>query len=44
MNKFKTDYPCDLKLWLMYFSTIIFSNYEKNAFKKGERHFKLCRI
>ena len=27
MNKLKTDYPCKLKLWLMYFFHLYLSNY-----------------
>ena len=29
-NLVKTYYPCNLKLWLMYFFTIIFPNHAKN--------------
>ena len=25
MNNLKTDYPCNLKPWLMYFFTVVFS-------------------
>ena len=39
MNKFDIDFPCDLKLWLMYFSTIIIPFMQYYFFaKKAECH------
>ena len=36
MKKLKKDYPCDLKLWLIYFLTIIFLLFMQNKLvKKG---------
>ena len=38
MNKLKTDDPCNIKLWLMYFTTIIFPYMQKND-NKGSMSF-----
>ena len=40
MNKLKSDYPCDKKLWLVYFFHNYLSIYaQKNVAKKVEFHF-----
>ena len=40
-NKLKTDDPCNIKLWLMYFTTIIFPYMQKKLTMKAQCHFKL---
>ena len=39
--KLKTDFPCNLILWLMYFPAIFFTFIQKFAKKNGESHFDL---
>ena len=39
MNKLEIDYPCEFKLWVMYFYHHL-SIYAKKIFKKIECHFK----
>ena len=33
MNKLKSNYPCDIKHWILYFVTIIFPLMQKNRWK-----------
>ena len=40
MNKLKTDYPCDFKLWLSIFSPFILPFMQKKLLRKVECHFK----
>ena len=42
MYNLKTDYPCNLKLWFMYFFAIFFPFMQKISLKKVECHFNGC--